>query len=1347
MSRTRIFGSLVGSLLVLALVSCAGEEDIDRTQANRVPKSLFQGTWYVRSVVTDVPGTVTHSFIGLTGTLEKIRWEIQEDYLIAYRAYEEVPGTDSTGKNNAEPDEYKENPIAVFPIKAHFDIKRDYNAATGEQTNVIVENVTDRPWHEREWIRVDWATSKVAAEAFGGATGETQYNAVYFVQGHEDSDDAMRFVDKDDKPINFEKLSTITDHPGTDWSQQVNYFDMVGKFMLEPEMVTLTYTDGSTSKTPLCYFISYGGSNYQTASCGPSEVKVRTAFLKVGQRNYEPMEYGDREMGKFGFFRTERFTWDRKYGFTEKGRVYLANLHNIWEQAYETDETDAFKLDSDGEKIRIPLEKRIPKPIVYHVNEDFPCELVEVAQQIGQSYNVAYRKAVAVAKGLLTKTAGEPEKELASLPTTPEEAKAKGLPDYQYVPKQMFKVDTNGWVQNQEGDDWTCDNLTFDKTKQVARLGDLRYSFIAWINDRQMAGPLGYGPSSADPETGEIIAGMGHIYGSAMDEYAGRALEIVRMLNGDLDVSDVVSGDYVRQYIEKNRLVIDPARIPAEAAQVRGAKIKELFLTDKMQAKLDAMKLGGMEKATGPLQRRIELIKGTALEDYLIDDEIIKGVAPHVLQGVPVGPNDTLSQQLREALSPLSWASTDAIAMDRLRRDRAEKRGIRLRDFEDDSVAGLALELWKKYGKTKDYDSMWQEIRKVIFRGLTEHEIGHTVGLRHNFAGSYDSVNYHNPYWDLRAKSDSKGNGGLVVRDPMKTTEALSFADMYKQAMITEDQVKGRMREYQYSSIMDYFSKFNSDIHGLGKWDEAALVFGHTGYVEVFDNASKEAKIVMRQRYSDCSPRYESIPNLAYSPVLEQWHYSSIWNLLGKKDGMTTRRFRKWSEIKKEQDDATQACKDYIKQGKGTVLEYNQQHDGARDLEVPYMFCSDEYVGATVSCQRWDEGADPMEMADYVINSYNNYYFFNNYKRDRFGFSAYGVYSKIAARYFVYLPNIYYTWLFRVGFYGLDDTTLENYWTVGTWKGFNLLMDVIRAPEYGTFCRYDPSTGACTPSGAQWGRVSSSTDKPTESNRVVVPRGEGRRRYSMYDYDSGYYYNYQVIEAGSFWEYLAALDMLTNSTGTFVGVEMASDFTRYIVPYLILFEDELTKQFEGIVTEDYEAYAPRICDDGKMVVRPAATIGLTSGDELDPTTGEVVEDNGSTCPVINLENWFTNKFYTLVYGMAEFRSLYSLRFADRQMVYRKGSGEDVTPGPGMIEVVCQDPIGGHIYGAIEDASLPADQQGGAVKLLKRCQQQVQQYLNLTPGTTNWYNARSRLNDTIEWANFMRSLYKYYGTNY
>src|SRR4029079_16269140 len=36
-------------------------------------------------------------------------------------------------------------------------IRREYNPGTGEETNVISENEKDRPWSQRQYMRVDWA--------------------------------------------------------------------------------------------------------------------------------------------------------------------------------------------------------------------------------------------------------------------------------------------------------------------------------------------------------------------------------------------------------------------------------------------------------------------------------------------------------------------------------------------------------------------------------------------------------------------------------------------------------------------------------------------------------------------------------------------------------------------------------------------------------------------------------------------------------------------------------------------------------------------------------------------------------------------------------------------------------------------------------------------------------------------------------------------------------------------------------------------------------------------------------------------------------------------------------------
>jgi hypothetical protein len=116
--------------------------------------------------------------------------------------------------------------------------------------------------------------------------------------------------------------------------------------------------------------------------------------------------------------------------------------------------------------------------------------------------------------------------------------------------------------------------------------------------------------------------------------------------------------------------------------------------------------------------------------------------------------------------------------------------------------------------------------------------------------------------------------------------------------------------------------------------------------------------------------------------------------------------------------------------------------------------------------------------------------------------------------------------------------------------------------------------------------------------------------------------------------------------------------------------------------------------------------------------------------------------------MAEFRSFYSLRFADRQLVFRVGSGEEVKAGEGAEVVTCADPIGGVVYGAIREARVADEGDGGAVQLIARCQAEAADYQRLrrsAPGSNDAVWARAKLNDTVRWLNFMRSLYPMYGT--
>src|SRR5687767_1816295 len=95
-SRTSLRAVLGLKAVALIAVAFAGTGcadsigDIDRTQPGLIAKKNFDGQWFLRETVVDVPETSPASFVGISGDLEMIVWEIQEDSLVGYRAYEQI---------------------------------------------------------------------------------------------------------------------------------------------------------------------------------------------------------------------------------------------------------------------------------------------------------------------------------------------------------------------------------------------------------------------------------------------------------------------------------------------------------------------------------------------------------------------------------------------------------------------------------------------------------------------------------------------------------------------------------------------------------------------------------------------------------------------------------------------------------------------------------------------------------------------------------------------------------------------------------------------------------------------------------------------------------------------------------------------------------------------------------------------------------------------------------------------------------------------------------------------------------------------------------------------------------
>ena len=218
LTRTsRLWALMAVAGLQLALSGCAQNVgDLDRTQPNRIDVSILNDgkPWWFLQTVVGIPPASTFSFVGEASfPPDRIVWDVQENWLIAYRAYEWIVGSQTpysaTAHNNViggSNSPYFGTPVAAYAILSHFDIQREYNPQTGEQTNVISENTTDRPWYERQYVRVDWSNNALGSFNFMALGGTNLTGALL-------TSPLAYFPDQED-PTNPDRTEVSSDYIG-----------------------------------------------------------------------------------------------------------------------------------------------------------------------------------------------------------------------------------------------------------------------------------------------------------------------------------------------------------------------------------------------------------------------------------------------------------------------------------------------------------------------------------------------------------------------------------------------------------------------------------------------------------------------------------------------------------------------------------------------------------------------------------------------------------------------------------------------------------------------------------------------------------------------------------------------------------------------------------------------------------------------------------------------------------------------------------------------------------------------------------------------------------------------------
>lgn len=1348
----------VGTALLAA--ACAqGNGDVNRVQPNVAKKTDFlDGVWYFRNTVTWTPATTGFTFTGETGNMEKIVWEIQERTLVGYRAYPFIPGAEGKVEQTSKPSgvtmkvcgadgkcvggqKYFGAPVVAYAIESHFDIQRNYNPATGEPGNVIGENPVDRVWNQREYMRVDWSANllnmsdSMSWNTLQNPAGGTDLNA--FIYANEPGAD----------PYDWPTMEYGAD-------KKLKYMDFTSRYLATPDEVHFE-EDGVHYRYPQCFLLS--GYRYD---CSSAEIRMRTSIAKVDSNltnDYEPLVYPNDVMKKFGYFRTERLNYDRKYGITESARIFLANRHRIWESSFEKDASGA----PDWSR-PIPFANRKVKPIVYYVSpqrrmgagnsyQDF----LEAARLMEKNWDRAYRRAVAAAKF--------------------------GKDDPSQV-EQVFYVCENPVP---EGAPAACGKKGFE-----ARLGDLRYNFVYTITDPVPNGLLGYGPSSADPETGEIISANANTYSAAVDSLAQYVLDVVDLLSEEKTIDQLIRGEDVKSYMQANLSYANPARsknkngqalaelqgIPQTSEQTQGAFQRP---TERVASLMQALRASGLPSANSDRVRAAaeRLAQHPELEAVLLDNpemqqDLLGLLPPHLAARAETDPAFR-----RIAARQVLTRPTDLLNYRKQRLEWAASKNIHFAEYLDRPVLGLAWEEHrlrtiavnslmasgsyerngqKVAGNCKRPDACTMEeakaianedirrkFRKLIWRATTEHEVGHTLGLRHNFQGSFDAVNYFDKYWEIKQPWLTVAQNG-TQKIPRTAADLRAVSD------VDDFAIAQGLFNYEYSSIMDYAGKMSADWQGVGKYDEAAIIFAYSGgmepgYVEVFESARREAKdfdgsdgkkmTVTGAAFDlplvNAEHRHAGIPNYT-----ERYHYSTVPLHFGEGSEIQTviadgirklkqRQLMKWSEVKKENDRLAALLKTNPNPGPAEV--------GSAPLEVPYMFASDGEVGGVLSCQRFDRGPDFFEVSRQYIEDYWNSYFFSHFRRDRYWFTSDRAFSD-AAYTFLDLASIYKHWVFA--FYGQSspdqqqiprynyDPLVQDTWSMAVMDGANANLAVMSVPPAGFFM-YRMIDGVpqweVASEGSEFDQLTPEGEKRLKDYYgseyyfgdrkatafATLERGFGRRMWSSYDYKSGFGFWYRMLEAGHYNDQIGAMFGAVIPDADFLAVDRYADRNRYYIPYYLVFNKEFGNTFGALWGGDEAGVRPTIYltldGAGKPTEVPAvAERGFVNGNEFIkgfnyPRHHDLSCDKSPTPDCLgstqlparaNIQLTWSARIYALYLGMALFSVNYDLDYAKANLVFKVGGGETITPAPGFEPVEVADVTTGSRYVAMQKIGAP-----------------------------------------------------------
>ncbi|MFO0617616.1 MAG: zinc-dependent metalloprotease [Polyangiaceae bacterium] len=1365
-STGRIVSAIRASRAVIALALCSSiggggcmEEraPINRVQPGAVAKSFFVGDkladasddpeFYWRNYVVD--GSASQSLLGVGswGNVDRIRWEITEDMLIAHKAYAIAQGEDDKGGPGA-PDG---TIVAAFAITSHFDIKRAYNPTTGEEMNIVEENTVDVPPLQRGYMRVDWSRNLVDSPAW------------------DDMFIGKLFGNVKVSPVSYD----VTDPANPDrphFEMENGYFDITMKYLLAPEE---SYIPG----IPTCALVGfYTGST--TYECNEQEATVRSSFVKVDpNRDFEPLEIthapldvvgnpGGLSVGSLqvGLISGVKQGWDPGYGFVDALYHRYAHLHNIWKQSHQSatcatnDDTDqngtadacenavtgyagntGSQCDVAVGKCTIPYRDRELSTVGYWVNDKMLPELQDPVDESGNPTGVGAAEDIIASWDQLMSNAVARSREVECRRTGGERAACEA----EFFEPEQVMLRYGAWLVGKPKETvpvlTLCHNpvRSYDRhdvcgeTGEVARLGDIRKNFFAYWPYESRAPWGGIGNWGGDPLDGEIHGAAAMVMGRSVTYAAARQRDVIQLALGDITVEEVTDGVPAENYVKELREgsfapALTSEQIDSRVAQidanhvvqtvaptpVQGASVAEQYrgFTDMMKATTVDPALHGATATE--FDALVSPLRGSVYESQLVDQQ-------WMVDGAALAP-DTATSDVMDMVSPLR--GLDPGARRAIHHDleaMLETRGVCFHENEAPVFGSVDLQGLAKYYKDKypdgQYDAqtrgeaIYKDLVVEAFKGIAIHEVGHSLGLLHNFTSSWDALNFHPQYWQLRTqegKAAKSCDGKPRTGDTVSAANDKCMGPRYLDPSTDDEQgLAGESRPgvdyFGQTSVMEYAIERFGETVGLGQYDAHAMKALYGRVLETFEDEEHGGFSPIKQmdfaplletQLSDEDRIFRSTAPFAGQKFAKPTHYTEAARLMkvfdpsrcrdatdeekaiagfrlvhGKVCAPPPKDHAAWADF---EDAPTQSG---VATSVATAVK-TRDGVGTGGGHVRWMYRYGSSSNSYFHTNPGDAGADPYEVTVNAVKKFDGAYPWAYFRRHDREFDARGLPSAVAHNTIERLRSYHWAVANGTAFYKtFGDTTYEEIANADDWhrpsimaehEMFNAYMKMLLTPEPGQY--------AATAGSDDTGRTV--FDAVSSGGKFALGAGDARFIGEEFNSDpnAGGSWNYTswMRHAGFGVEKTYAMMALADARPTLSTISRANylDGRDVRINFRSDMPEAVDRLLGGVLSEDWTTVGMWVPSNEQTPVPEV----------FDLTTIETAPARPDGARVL-----FPNVGYRQQLGMLIFANLYSRYGTDMQLtnklrVWIDGSQEQVNV-PEAQRARFYDPASGYTY--------------------------------------------------------------------